>query len=47
MKFLHKYDIECKYIRDPIYGFIELPKDFLPILDNHLFQRLRWISQLP
>ena len=38
---------KIKLIRDPIYGFIEVPEDFLPILDHKLVQRLRWISQLP
>ena len=38
---------EIKLIRDPIYNFIEVPKEFLPIIDNKLFQRLRWVSQLP
>jgi HD superfamily phosphohydrolase len=41
------YKIESKLIRDPIYGFIELPRVFIPIVDHSLFQRLRWISQLP
>jgi uncharacterized protein len=34
-------------IRDPIYGFIELPDKFKPIIDHKLFQRLRRIGQLP
>lgn len=34
-------------IRDPIYGFIKIPKVFLKIIDSRVFQRLRWISQLP
>ncbi|AIF68609.1 hypothetical protein PAP_00830 [Palaeococcus pacificus DY20341] len=36
-----------KLVRDPIYGFIEVPVEFLPVIDNKLFQRLRWVSQLP
>ena len=38
---------DIKLIRDPLYGFIEVPKEFLPVLDHKLVQRLRWISQLP
>ena len=34
-------------IRDPIYGFIKIPKVFLKIIDSRVFQRLRWVSQLP
>lgn len=34
-------------IRDPIYGFIELPESLRPIVDHPLVQRLRWVSQLP
>ncbi|MHB1645894.1 MAG: HD domain-containing protein [bacterium] len=48
MKFLYNtYKIDCIYIRDPIYGYIETPKDFIPIISQPLFQRLRWISQAP
>lgn len=35
-----------KYIRDPLHGDIEVPEEFLPIVDHPLFQRLRRISQL-
>lgn len=38
---------KCKQVRDPIYGFIAIHKDFLPIVDHELCQRLRWIGQLP
>jgi HD superfamily phosphohydrolase len=38
---------KIKLIRDPVYGFIEVPEEFLPVLDHKLVQRLRWISQLP
>ncbi len=34
-------------IRDPIYGYIELPKSLKPLIDHPLVQRLRWVSQLP
>lgn len=44
---LEENTIEHKKIRDPIYGFILLPKEFLPIVDHKLFQRLRWVGQLP
>ncbi|MGK9369941.1 HD domain-containing protein [Melioribacter sp. Ez-97] len=47
MYFLSNYQIESKVVRDPIYTFIEFPKELLPIIDHKLFQRLRWISQLP
>jgi len=47
MFFKENYNIESKLIRDPIYDFIELPHVFIPIVDHSLFQRLRWISQLP
>jgi HD superfamily phosphohydrolase len=36
-----------KQVRDPIYGFITIHEDFLPIVDHELCQRLRWIGQLP
>jgi len=38
---------KVKLIRDPIYRFIEVPYEFLPVIDDKLFQRLRWVSQLP
>lgn len=38
---------EYTEVRDPIYGFIKIPKVFLKIIDSRIFQRLRWISQLP
>ncbi|MCA9748115.1 MAG: HD domain-containing protein [Romboutsia sp.] len=47
MHLLTSYNIESFLIRDPIYGFIEVPKIFKEIIDHKLFQRLRWISQLP
>lgn len=37
---------EGKAIRDPIWGYIHIPPDFLPIVDAEEFQRLRDISQL-
>lgn len=47
MYLLNSYQIESKLVRDPIYGFIELPKELLPVIDHRLFQRLRWVGQLP
>jgi len=38
---------ETELIRDPIYGFIELPHSLKEVVDHILVQRLRWISQLP
>lgn len=35
-----------KFFRDPIHGYIEVDKDFLPIIDSPFFQRLRRIKQL-
>ena len=37
---------EGKAIRDPIWGYIHIPPDFLPLVDAEEFQRLRDISQL-
>lgn len=37
---------EGKAIRDPIWGYIHIPSDFLPLVDAEEFQRLRDISQL-
>lgn len=36
-----------KRIRDPLYGFIDVPGEYLGFIDHSFFQRLRWISQLP
>lgn len=47
MYLLKGYKIPSDPVRDPIYGFIDLPKAFKPIIDNKIFQRLRWINQLP
>jgi HD superfamily phosphohydrolase len=38
---------EMDLIRDPIYGFIEVPRVIRPLLDAPEVQRLRWVSQLP
>jgi HD superfamily phosphohydrolase len=35
-----------KDIRDPIWGYITVPKDFVALVDSEDFQRLRDISQL-
>lgn len=35
----------AKAIRDPIYGYVRVPRDLLPLLHHPLVQRLRWISQ--
>jgi HD superfamily phosphohydrolase len=37
---------EGKAIRDPIWGYIHMPHDLLPLVDAEEFQRLRDISQL-
>lgn len=34
-------------VRDPLYGFIELPELLIPFINHELFQRLRWVNQLP
>ncbi|XRO75234.1 HD domain-containing protein [Methanocaldococcus sp. 28A] len=36
-----------KLIRDPIYKFIEVPYEFVQVIDIKYLQRLRWVSQLP
>ena len=36
----------AKTFRDPVYGLIKVPEFLLEIVDNPLFQRLRWISQM-
>ncbi len=35
-----------KYIRDPVYGDIEIPDEFVSIIDHPKFQRLRRLHQL-
>lgn len=47
MKILDGFQINHSLIRDPIYGFIELPAKLKPILDHQLVQRLRRVSQSP
>ncbi|MDQ7832308.1 MAG: HD domain-containing protein [Desulfovibrionaceae bacterium] len=37
----------AKKIRDPLYGFIEIPDEYLPLVDHKILQRLRWVNQLP
>ena len=37
---------DAKTFRDPIYGLIKVPEFLLKIVDDPLFQRLRWISQM-
>ena len=45
---LEGYEIEvAKFVRDPIFHFIEIPKEILPFVDDKFIQRLRWINQLP
>ena len=45
--FLTRYFPKGKFFRDPVYGFIFVPEELLKkIVDNPLFQRLRWISQM-
>lgn len=36
----------AKTFRDPVYGLIKVPEFLLEIVDNPLFRRLRWISQM-
>ncbi len=36
-----------KRIRDPLYGFIEIPDEYRHIVDHKIMQRLRWVNQLP
>ncbi|ALU12540.1 hypothetical protein EYM_04995 [Ignicoccus islandicus DSM 13165] len=39
--------VELRAVRDPIHGFVELPKDlFETLIDTELFQRLRDVKQL-
>lgn len=48
MAFLNKYSIgRCVEIRDPVFSYISVPNDFKEILDHRIFQRLRWVGQLP
>jgi HD superfamily phosphohydrolase len=35
-----------KFFRDPLYGYIEIDRRFLKIIDSPLFQRLRKVRQL-
>ncbi len=35
-----------KIIRDPIYGYIEIEDEHLPIISHPLFQKMRYIKQL-
>ena len=45
---LEGYDIEvAKFVRDPIFHFIEIPREIKPFVDDKFIQRLRWINQLP
>ena len=37
---------EGKAIRDPIWGYIHMPRDLVPLVDAEEYQRLRDISQL-
>jgi HD superfamily phosphohydrolase len=37
---------DCKYVHDPIHGFMLLPKSLFRIIDTPEFQRLRDIKQL-
>lgn len=44
---LHHIPGNIDLIRDPIYGFIEVPRVLRPLIDAPEVQRLRWVSQLP
>jgi len=44
---MHKKINKRKIINDPIYGFIQIPTNFLfEIIQHHYFQRLRRVTQL-
>ncbi|RKZ27363.1 hypothetical protein DRQ20_00615 [bacterium] len=47
MHLLEGWEIETLPVRDPIYNFIEIPREFISLIDSEIFQRLRWISQTP
>ena len=34
-----------KIFKDPVYGYISIPRKYIPIIDSSSFQRLRRISQ--
>lgn len=36
---------DSRVIRDPVYGYIELPDSLAPLVDHPLYQRLRRVSQ--
>ncbi len=38
--------MDMKWIKDPIYGYVQIPDNILPILDSWMVQRLRRIKQL-
>jgi HD superfamily phosphohydrolase len=37
--------VKTRVIRDPMYGYIVVPGELIPLIDNPLYQRLRRISQ--
>jgi len=37
---------QMKIIKDPVHGYVEVPHDFLPLLDSPPVQRLRYVKQL-
>ncbi len=39
------YRVDTKVVKDPVYTSIQLPSDFFKIVDDPLFQRLRYIKQ--
>jgi hypothetical protein len=41
-----EFSDNVKLIRDPIYGFIEIPEEILPVIDHKLVQRLPSIHVL-
>ncbi|MDA0179062.1 HD domain-containing protein [Solirubrobacter phytolaccae] len=36
---------ELRVVRDPIYGYVRVPNNFVPVVDHPLVQRLRRVSQ--
>ncbi len=39
------YKMDTKVVKDPVYTSIQLPSDFFKLIDDPLFQRLRYIKQ--
>lgn len=39
-------ELNIKHFLDPVHGSIEIPKEYIKIIDHPLYQRLRYIKQL-